>query len=190
VSTRLLRVVALPMLAAAQLALLAGPAARGGDAATAGSAGGAAGDSANRKGGDEYSGANRDRPDRGDPGPLDDGPATAEPIDRSGPFPAMAAAMLLLTLVCAGLYMVLANYGLVFFTGKNVYLLGLDSVSDTLEAILLLAGAAALLAAAPRTDPHLPGFETEPGVRPLGAARDALITPIDRPRALPAAHDR
>ena len=38
----------------------------------------------------------------------------------------------------AGIYMVLANYGWVLFTGKNVYLLGLDSRSDTLEALLLI----------------------------------------------------
>lgn len=49
----------------------------------------------------------------------------------------------LLTLVLAGAYMVLANYGLVFFTGKNVYGLGLDSVGDALETITLLGLAVA-----------------------------------------------
>lgn len=65
---------------------------------------------------------------------------------------ATLAALLLLTFACSGLYMVLANYGLTFFTGKNVYLLGLDSVSDALEGGVLLAGAAwALARAAPAT---------------------------------------
>ena len=54
----------------------------------------------------------------------------------------------LATLSLAGLYMLLANYGLVLFTGKNVYLLGLDSVGDVLESVALLALAAWAMGAA------------------------------------------
>jgi hypothetical protein len=53
----------------------------------------------------------------------------------------------LLTVAFAGIYMLLANYGFVFFTGKNVYLLGLDSVGDVLETLILLGGAAVALGA-------------------------------------------
>ena len=45
----------------------------------------------------------------------------------------------LASFAAAGVYMILANYGLVLFTGKNVYLLGLDSLGDTLEALVLIA---------------------------------------------------
>ena len=45
----------------------------------------------------------------------------------------------LVSFAAAGVYMILANYGLVLFTGKNVYLLGLDSLGDTLEALALIA---------------------------------------------------
>lgn len=38
----------------------------------------------------------------------------------------------------AGIYMILANYSWTLFTGKNVYLLAPDSLSDTAEALLLL----------------------------------------------------
>jgi hypothetical protein len=58
------------------------------------------------------------------------------------PLQRWVAGAALLTVSLAGLYMVLANYGLAFFTGKNVYLLGLDSVGDGLEATALLALAA------------------------------------------------
>ncbi len=66
----------------------------------------------------------------------------------ANPFPlhATIAALFLLTLAGTGLYMVLANYGLVLFTGKNVYFFGLDSVGDALEGLILLAGGAAALA--------------------------------------------
>ncbi len=57
----------------------------------------------------------------------------------------MLAATALLTFSTAGAYMILANYGLVMFTGKNVYLLGLDSLGDTLEALFLLGLAAGAL---------------------------------------------
>lgn len=50
----------------------------------------------------------------------------------------LVGAVAVVTFSFAGLYMVLANYGLVLFTGKNVYLLGLDSLGDTLEAMALL----------------------------------------------------
>jgi hypothetical protein len=59
--------------------------------------------------------------------------------------PPIVAALFLFGMAGAGLYMVLANYGLAFFTGKNVYLLGVDSVSDMVEGTLLLAGAALAL---------------------------------------------
>jgi hypothetical protein len=60
----------------------------------------------------------------------------------------LVSALALTVFACSSLYMVLANYGLVFFTGKNVYLLGLDSVSDALEGLVLLAlGAAGWVAA-------------------------------------------
>lgn len=68
-------------------------------------------------------------------------PAPAEPPT----FPGLLAGLFLATLAFSGVYMVLANYGWVLFTGKNVYLLGLDSVSDLLESTLLVAGAAAAL---------------------------------------------
>ncbi|MDE2763182.1 MAG: hypothetical protein OXQ94_07200 [Gemmatimonadota bacterium] len=45
----------------------------------------------------------------------------------------------LVSFAAAGAYMILANYGLVLFTGKNVYLLGLDSLGDTLEGLALIA---------------------------------------------------
>ena len=45
--------------------------------------------------------------------------------------------------------MVLANYGLVLFTGKNIYHLGLDSGSDVVESLVLLGIAAAGLGGVP-----------------------------------------
>jgi hypothetical protein len=51
------------------------------------------------------------------------------------------------TLALVSVYMLLANYDLLPFTGRNVYLLGLDSHADVLEslelAILLAFGGAA-----------------------------------------------
>jgi hypothetical protein len=64
-----------------------------------------------------------------------------------------AAALFLITLAMAGLYMVLANYGMALFTGKNVYVLGLDSIGDVLESLALFTGAALWL---PREDPPTP----------------------------------
>lgn len=49
----------------------------------------------------------------------------------------VTAALAALTLGIASLYMLLANYRLTLFTGKNVYLLGLDSTADVLEVVLL-----------------------------------------------------
>ncbi len=53
-----------------------------------------------------------------------------------------------LTLAGPSVYMILANYGVVLFTGRNAYLLGLDSTADLLEALMLVLlfaqGAAAL----------------------------------------------
>jgi hypothetical protein len=42
-----------------------------------------------------------------------------------------------LTLAVPSIYMVLANYRLTLFTGKNAYLLGIDSTADVLESFLL-----------------------------------------------------
>ncbi len=64
-----------------------------------------------------------------------------------GPLAALAAA----TLALPSLHMVLANYRLAVFTGKNAYLLGLDSTADVLEAGILIL-LAALGAAAVRDD--------------------------------------
>jgi hypothetical protein len=74
---------------------------------------------------------------------------TGARADGSGGRPAglrrFLALVSLYAVAFAGLYMVLANYGLVFFTGKNVYLLGLDSVGDALETLALLGMAALAL---------------------------------------------
>jgi hypothetical protein len=56
--------------------------------------------------------------------------------------PELIAASALATMVFASLYMILSNYGVTLFTGKNVYLLGLDSLSDLLESLALLGLAA------------------------------------------------
>jgi hypothetical protein len=83
---------------------------------------------------------------------------------RFGP---LVGALALAVFACSSLYIVLANYGLVFFTGKNVYLLGLDSVSDALEGLALLAlGAAGWSAAQVRAVPAL-----APGARPIPLPR-------------------
>ncbi|MEM9595440.1 MAG: hypothetical protein AAGD06_14295 [Acidobacteriota bacterium] len=79
------------------------------------------------------------------PGRLDDD-ALFPDLREAGlwsPLGSLAA----LTLALPSLYMVLANYRLALFTGKNAYLLGLDSTADVLEALLLaslaMVGAAA-----------------------------------------------
>jgi hypothetical protein len=69
-----------------------------------------------------------------------EGPAAAQtpvvPTARSRTL----ATLFVLTFALSGIYMVLANYGLVAFTGKNVYGLGLDSISDIIESTALLGG--------------------------------------------------
>jgi hypothetical protein len=72
-----------------------------------------------------------------------DGGAT--PLVEPPSLPVLLATLALATVAGLSIYMVLANYGLVFFTGKNVYLLGLESVSDLLESLVLLGMAAACL---------------------------------------------
>lgn len=62
----------------------------------------------------------------------------SSPLPRTG----AAAVLFLFTLAFAGLYMVLANFGMALFTGKNVYVLGLDSIGDVLESLVLFTGAA------------------------------------------------
>jgi hypothetical protein len=69
-------------------------------------------------------------------------PNAAPAADRLPAPPRLAAALCLLTLAFAGVYMVLANYALVAFTGKNVYVLGLDSIGDIVESSVLLGAAA------------------------------------------------
>jgi hypothetical protein len=101
-------------------------------------------------------------------------PDATDPAEERNDFGALVARMFLFVVVFSGLYMVLANYGLVFFTGKNVYLLGLDSVSDALESLLLIGVAAALI---PVARPHVPAAEPqlEPARRPaLAGGRPAL----------------
>jgi hypothetical protein len=100
------------------------------------------------------------------------GEAQAGKDTRPLPFAGIVSALALLVFATAGLYMVLANYGLVFFTGKNVYLLGLDSVSDALEGLLLLVLGAAGAAWLPAP------------VALLRAARPVAL-PRRPPRALP-----
>jgi hypothetical protein len=56
-------------------------------------------------------------------------------------FPGLAA-LAAATLALPSLHMLLANYRLAIFTGKNAYLLGLDSTADVLEAGLLVLLAA------------------------------------------------
>jgi hypothetical protein len=103
-------------------------------------------------------------------------PAAAPEPQQQGLRPARLTATLALAIfACTGVYIVLANYGLVFFTGKNVYLLGLDSVSDALEALALLAIGAGGLAVA------------EPGRAQIVAARPPTTALPRRPqRALSA----
>lgn len=67
-----------------------------------------------------------------------------KPTTLGGAVAALAAA----TLAIGGIYMVAANYRLVLFTGKNAYLLGLDSTADVLESWVLALIVAAGLAAA------------------------------------------
>lgn len=97
-------------------------------------------------------------------------------------FRRLLASSALLTLAGAGLYMVLANYGLVLFTGKNVYLLGLDSLGDVLEAVALLGVAALALGAEGWSDGKREGARSRPEDRPraLDVAGGAWGRPPDR----------
>ena len=86
------------------------------------------------------------------------GGADGEPVpSRADPWANPLRVLSVAALVsfsAAGVYMILANYGLVLFTGKNVYLLGLDSLSDTLEALALIGmGAGAFTLAGERATP-------------------------------------
>jgi hypothetical protein len=61
-------------------------------------------------------------------------------LERGPPGAAVAralGALAALSFALPSAYMVLANYQLTLFTGKNAYLLGLDSTADLLEAALL-----------------------------------------------------
>lgn len=62
-----------------------------------------------------------------------------DPGTGSEGFWAAAAALAALTFALPSIYMVLANYQLTLFTGKNAYLLGLDSTADVLEVLALTA---------------------------------------------------
>ncbi len=56
---------------------------------------------------------------------------------RSSGYGGAVACLAALTLAVPSVYMVLANYQLTLFTGKNAYLLGIDSAADMLEAAAL-----------------------------------------------------
>lgn len=61
------------------------------------------------------------------------------------PLAALVSAAFLLTMTGTGLYMILANHGVFLFTGKNVYGLGVDSLSDIAETLAVVGiGAFAL----------------------------------------------
>ena len=69
--------------------------------------------------------------------------AVASTYDRHGPVDPSAIRPTVtliagLVFACSSLYMIAANYDLVPFTGKNVYLFGLDSFSDLVEAAFLI----------------------------------------------------
>ncbi len=57
--------------------------------------------------------------------------------DARGEVGKAVGALAALTLAIPSIYMVLANYRLTLFTGKNAYLLGLDSTGDLLETVIL-----------------------------------------------------
>jgi hypothetical protein len=76
---------------------------------------------------------------------TEDGPDPTPASGEPDPLHRVLALASLYVVAFAGFYMVLANYGLVFFTGKNVYLLGLDSVGDALETLALFGMAALAL---------------------------------------------
>lgn len=104
----------------------------------------------------------------GDEGAAFSGGAAGGPAGVALPAGRALAAVALYTVAFAGLYMILANYGLTFFTGKNVYLLGLDSVGDALESLALLGLAA--LALGRESEARSPGRSGRP--RPGTGARE------------------
>jgi len=57
--------------------------------------------------------------------------------DRPAEVWRVIACLSALTFAIPSLYMILANYRLTLFTGKNAYLLGLDSTADVLESLAL-----------------------------------------------------
>jgi len=57
--------------------------------------------------------------------------------DGSTPAPAIAA-VAAATITVSSVYMILANHELLLLTGKNAYLLGLDSAGDVMELLVLL----------------------------------------------------
>lgn len=61
--------------------------------------------------------------------------ATTNTETRAGPAIAFIAAA---TLTVSSIYMILANHELLLLTGKNAYLLGLDSAGDVIEVLVLL----------------------------------------------------
>ena len=56
---------------------------------------------------------------------------------RSAAFHRSVALLAALTFALPSLYMIVANYRLTLFTGKNAYLMGLDSNADVLESLVL-----------------------------------------------------
>lgn len=57
--------------------------------------------------------------------------------DGASPAPAIAA-VAAVTITVSSIYMILANHELLLLTGKNAYLLGLDSAGDVMEFLVLL----------------------------------------------------
>ncbi len=62
-----------------------------------------------------------------------------EPGEGADGYGGTVAALAALTFAVPSVYMVLANYQLTLFTGKNAYLLGLDSTADVLEVLVLVS---------------------------------------------------
>lgn len=109
-------------------------------------------------------GAGGDGPPAGSPGPLGStlgGGVGQGRHDIWSDWWYLLAVTSLATFAAAGVYMFLANYGWVLFTGKNVFLLGLDSLGDTLESLALLGLGACAIARAGRTS-WPPGTAAQP----------------------------
>jgi hypothetical protein len=76
--------------------------------------------------------------------------------DREEPRTAAVVAFIAAATICvSSIYMILANHELLLLTGKNAYLLGLDSSGDVIETIVLVLviayGGAIAAAQRPRT---------------------------------------